>query len=218
MSSTLDSRPIRLGILLSGRGSNFLAIAESIRAGRLSNATISVVISNVADALGIESARALGLPHAVFVSVGRKRADHDADVVACLRAHEVDFVCLAGYMRLISPEFVRAFPNRILNIHPSLLPAFAGLDAQQQAIDYGVKIAGCTVHLVDEQLDHGVIVLQRSVPVLSGDDAHSLSERILVEEHIAYSEGIARVISGKYEIRDRRFELRQDLKKLPPSL
>jgi len=197
--------PIRLGILLSGRGSNFLAIAESIRAGRLKGVEIAVVISNVADAGGLEAARQLGLPTAVSVSRGRKRAEHDADVTACLRAQKVDLVCLAGYMRLLSPEFIAAFPGRILNIHPALLPAFPGLEAQTQAFEYGVKVAGCTVHFVDEHLDHGAIVLQRVVPVLDTDDAHALAERILVEEHLAYSEAIGRVVSGEYEIKGRRF-------------
>src|SRR5580658_6238683 len=184
---------VRLGILLSGRGSNFLAIANSIREGRLKGVEIAIVVSNVADAGGLAVARELGLPHQVFVSKGRSRAEHDAEVIACLRAHRVDLVCLAGYMRLLSPEFIGAFPNRILNIHPSLLPAFPGLDAQQQAFDYGVKVAGCTVHFVDERLDHGVIVLQRAIPVLETDDAHLLAERILAEEHMAYPEAIARV-------------------------
>jgi len=197
--------PVRLGVLLSGRGSNFLAIAESIRAGRLPGVEIAVVISNVAEAPGIAVAVELGLPHAVLVSKGRKRAEHDTDVAALLKAHGVDLVCLAGYMRLLSPEFVAAFPHRILNIHPSLLPAFPGLDAQQQAIDYGVKVTGCTVHFVDEELDHGAIILQRAVSVLETDDAHSLAERILVEEHIAYSEAIARVASGEYEVHGRRY-------------
>ena len=163
-----------------------------------------MVISNVAEAPGIIAAQQMGLSHAVLVSKGRTRAEHDADVIACLRAHGADLVCLAGYMRLLSPEFVAAFPNRILNIHPSLLPAFPGLEAQTQAFDYGVKIAGCTVHFVDEHLDHGVIVLQRAIAVLETDDAHSLSERILAEEHIAYTEAIARVASGEYEIHGRR--------------
>jgi phosphoribosylglycinamide formyltransferase-1 len=198
-------RPTRLGILISGRGSNFLAIAESIRAGRLPGVEIAIVISNVAEAPGIAAAAELGLSHAVLVSKGRKRAEHDADVVALLKEHKVDLVCLAGYMRLLSPEFVVAFPHRILNIHPSLLPAFPGLDAQQQAFDYGVKVAGCTVHLVDEQLDHGAILLQRTVPVLDSDDAHALAERILAEEHIAYTEAIRRVASGEYEVRGRRY-------------
>ena len=198
-------RPMRLGILLSGRGSNFLAIAESIRAGRLTGIEIAVVISNIAEAGGLARAQELGLPTAVFVSKGRNRKAHDADVTACLQAHRVDLVCLAGYMRLLSPEFIAAFPNRILNIHPSLLPAFPGLEAQTQAFDYGVKVAGCTVHFVDEHLDHGAIVLQRAIPVLESDDAHSLADRILAEEHLAYSEAIARLASGEYELRGRRY-------------
>ncbi len=200
-----DGKPLRLGILLSGRGSNFLAIARNIREGRLPNVEIAIVLSNIADALGIQAARDLNLPTSVFVSKGRPRADHDADFMACLGQHNVDLVCLAGYMRLLSPGFIAAFPNRILNIHPSLLPAFPGLDAQQQAFDYGVKIAGCTVHFVDEHLDHGAIILQRAIPVLETDDAHSLAERILAEEHIAYTEAIARVASSDYEIRGRRY-------------
>jgi phosphoribosylglycinamide formyltransferase-1 len=197
--------PFRLGILLSGRGSNFLAIAHSIREGRLPGVEIAVVISNVADAPGLAAARELGLNHSAFVSKGRPRADHDADVLACLRLHHVNLVCLAGYMRLLSPGFIAAYPNRILNIHPSLLPAFPGLEAQQQAFDYGVKVAGCTVHFVDEHLDHGVIVLQRAIPVLETDDAHSLAGRILAAEHVAYTEAIARVASCEYEIAGRRY-------------
>jgi len=199
------ARPTRLGILLSGRGSNFLAIAKSLREGRLPGVEIAVVISNVADALGIQAAVELGLPSAIHVSKGRPRAEHDADVLATLRVHQVDLVCLAGYMRLLSPGFIAAFPNRILNIHPSLLPAFPGLDAQQQAFDYGVKVAGCTVHFVDEHLDHGVIILQRVVSVLDTDNSHNLAARILAEEHIAYSEAIARVASGDWEIQGRRY-------------
>jgi phosphoribosylglycinamide formyltransferase 1 len=200
-----EGKPLRIGILLSGRGSNFLAIAASIRVGRLPGVEIAVVISNVAEAQGITAARQMGLPHAVLVSKGRTRVEHNADVANCLREHRVDLVCLAGYMRLLSPEFIAAFPNRILNIHPSLLPAFPGLDAQQQAFDYGVKVAGCTVHFVDEHLDHGAVILQRVIPVLESDDAHSLAERILVEEHIAYTEAISRVASGEWEIRGRRY-------------
>jgi phosphoribosylglycinamide formyltransferase-1 len=199
------SRPTRLGILLSGRGSNFLAIADSIREGRLPNVEIAIVISNVADAPGLSAAQDLGLPTALQISKGRSREAHDADVAACLKSHHVDLVCLAGYMRLLSPQFIAAFHNRILNIHPSLLPAFPGLDAQQQAFDYGVKVAGCTVHFVDEQLDHGAIVVQRAIPVLDSDDAHSLAERILAEEHLAYTEAIAKVAGGEYEIRSRQY-------------
>jgi phosphoribosylglycinamide formyltransferase 1 len=197
--------PTRLGILLSGRGSNFQAIARSIQEGRLPGVEIAVVISNIPNAGGIKAAAELGLPNHTFISKGRPRVDYDADLIACLQSHKVDLVCLAGYMRLLSPQFIAAFPNRILNIHPSLLPAFPGLEAQRQAFDYGVKIAGCTVHLVDEHLDHGVIILQRPIPVLETDDAHSLAQRILAEEHLAYTEAIARVASGQYEIRNRRF-------------
>lgn len=197
--------PMRLGILLSGRGSNFLAIAESIRSGRLKDVEIAVVISNVADAPGLSAAQEMGLKSAALVSKGRKREEHDEAMVACLQAHNVDVVCLAGYMRLLTPGFVAAFPNRILNIHPSLLPAFPGLEAQEQAFAYGVKVAGCTVHFVDNELDHGTIVVQRVVPVLEADDGHTLAERILKEEHAAYSEAIAMVASGEYEIRGRRF-------------
>ena len=199
------SGPTRLGILLSGRGSNFQAIARSIREGRLPGVEIAVVISNVANAPGLKAAAELGLPHATFVSKGRPRADHDADVIACLQAHKVDLVCLAGYLRLLSPAFIAAFHNRILNIHPSLLPAFPGLEAQRQACEYGAKVSGCTVHFVDEHLDHGVIILQRAIQVLETDDAHALAARILAEEHLAYTEAIARVTSGDYEIRGRRF-------------
>jgi phosphoribosylglycinamide formyltransferase-1 len=199
------SGPVKLGILLSGRGSNFLAIAESIRSGKLPGVEIAVVIANVADAAGLNAARELGLKHELLISKGRPRAEHDAAMIACLNAHKVDLVCLAGYMRILSREFVAAFPNRILNIHPSLLPAFPGLDAQEQAFDYGVKVAGCTVHFVDEELDHGAIVVQRVVPVLDSDDAHSLAEKILREVHVAYSQALAMVVSGEYDIRGRRF-------------
>jgi phosphoribosylglycinamide formyltransferase-1 len=204
-----DRNPLRIGILLSGRGSNFLAIADAIRTGRLTGAEIAVVVSNVADAGGVAKARELGLPCFVFVSKGRTRQEHDAEMIGCLWAHGVDLVCLAGYMRLLSKAFVAAFPDRILNIHPSLLPAFPGLDAQGQAIEYGVKVAGCTVHFVDDHLDHGVIVVQRAIPVLERDDAHTLAERILVEEHVAYPEAIGLVASGDYEVRGRRFVKRR---------
>jgi phosphoribosylglycinamide formyltransferase-1 len=202
-------KKMRLGILLSGRGSNFLAIAESIRAKRLKGAEIAVVISNVAGAEGLRKARELGLETVVLVSKGRKREEHDADVIACLKAHGAELVCLAGYMRLLSPQFVAAFPHRILNIHPSLLPAFPGLEAQEQAFAYGAKVTGCTVHFVDEELDHGAIVVQRAVPVLETDDEHSLAERILKEEHLAYTQAIARVVSGEYEVRGRRYVKKQ---------
>lgn len=195
--------PKKLGILLSGRGSNFEAIADSVQAGRLA-ADIAIVISNRADAPGLEAARRRGLNAKLIVSKGRTREDHDAEVARALKEAQVDLVCLAGYMRLLSPEFIHAFPNRILNIHPSLLPAFPGLEAQNQALEYGAKISGCTVHFVDEHLDHGAIILQKSVPVLETDDVHSLSARILEQEHIAYTEAIRLVLSGKIEIQGRR--------------
>jgi phosphoribosylglycinamide formyltransferase 1 len=195
----------RLGILLSGRGSNFLAIADAITQGQIANAGIAVVISNRLDAPGIEAARSKGFAAEVIEPKGRPRAEHDAEIVATLRAHQVDLVCLAGYMRLLSAEFVRAFPQRILNIHPSLLPAFPGLDAQRQALEYGVEVSGCTVHFVDEELDHGVIVVQKTVSVLAQDNERTLAARILVQEHLAYAEAINRVLSGKYRIAGRRF-------------
>jgi len=193
----------KLGILLSGRGSNFEAIAGSITAGKL-RAEIAIVISNRADALGLESARRRGLNALLIPSKGRIREEHDAEVVAALKQAQVDLVCLAGYMRLLSADFVRAFPNRIVNIHPSLLPAFPGMDAQKQALEYGVKVTGCTVHFVDEHLDHGPIILQKIVPVLDSDDAHSLSARILQQEHVAYSEAIGLVLSGEIELQERK--------------
>jgi len=195
--------PKKLGILLSGRGSNFEAIADSIKAGRL-QAEIAIVISNRADAPGLESARRRGLNAQLIPSKGRIREEHDAEVVAALKRAQVDLVCLAGYMRLLSPEFIRAFPDQIVNIHPSLLPAFPGMDAQKQALEYGAKITGCTVHFVDEHLDHGAIILQKAVPVLDQDDVHTLSARILEQEHSAYSEAIGLILSGEFQVVDRR--------------
>jgi phosphoribosylglycinamide formyltransferase-1 len=192
-----------LGILLSGRGSNFEAIADNVASGKL-NASIAVVISNRQDAPGIESARRRGLTALVIPSKGKVREEHDREVVSALQQHKVDLICLAGYMRLLSPWFVQQFPNRILNIHPSLLPAFPGLDAQKQAFDYGVKVSGCTVHFVDENLDHGAIILQKTVPVLPEDDDHTLAARILEQEHIAYSEAIQIALKGEYEIQGRK--------------
>jgi phosphoribosylglycinamide formyltransferase-1 len=193
----------KLGILLSGRGTNFAAIAESVKQGRI-QAEIAIVISNRPEAPGIEHARKLGLDARVLISKGRQREEHDADMVAALNEKQVDLVCMAGYMRLLSPLFIRAFPNRIVNIHPSLLPAFPGLEAQKQALEYGVKVSGCTVHFVDEHLDHGAIIVQRAVPVLDTDDDHSLAARILEQEHIAYTEAINIVLAGNYEIVGRR--------------
>ncbi|MDR3737620.1 MAG: phosphoribosylglycinamide formyltransferase [Terracidiphilus sp.] len=204
-SSESVHSPLRLGVLLSGRGSNFMAIARSIAEGRLKGVEIAVVISNVADAAGLQSAREMGLPAVLHVSKGRKRAEHDAEMIASLREHGVELVVLAGYMRLLSPEFIAAFRDRIVNIHPSLLPAFPGLDAQTQAWEYGVKVAGCTVHFVDEHLDHGAIILQKTVSVLDSDDGHAVAERILEQEHVAYTEALGRVASGEYELRGRRY-------------
>ena len=192
-----------LGILLSGRGSNFEAIADSVAAGRLP-AKIGMVISNRSDAPGIESARNRGLEAITIISKGKPREQHDAEVEAALKAKKVDIVCLAGYMRLLSPWFVQQFPDRILNIHPSLLPAFPGLEAQKQALEYGAKVTGCTVHFVDEHLDHGAIILQKTVPVLEDDNEHTLAARILEQEHIAYTEALNIVIQGNYEILGRR--------------
>jgi len=195
-----------LGILLSGRGSNFVAIADSIDAGRIPNARISVVISNKADAPGLVTARQRGLNALLIPSRGASREQHDREVVGALQQNHVDLVCLAGYMRLLSPWFVQQFPRRILNIHPSLLPAFPGLEAQEQAFAYGVKISGCTVHFVDEELDHGPIIVQKAVPVLDSDDEHTLAARILEQEHIAYTEAIHIVLAGGFEIAGRRLK------------
>jgi phosphoribosylglycinamide formyltransferase-1 len=195
----------RLGILLSGRGSNFLAIHRAIHDGRIPDTEIAVVLSNKADAPGLAAARDLGIPTHHIPVAGRTPIERDLEFIAKLNEYAVDLVCLAGYMRIISAPFVEAFPNRILNVHPSLLPSFPGLDAQAQALEFGAKIAGCTVHFVDEAVDHGVIILQRAVPVLDDDTPDTLAARILVEEHQAYPEAIARVLSGNYEIRGRRF-------------
>ncbi len=202
---TNDQRPANLGILLSGRGSNFEAIAKNIAAGNIPNARIAVVISNKPDAGGLETARHLGLKALAIPSKGKSREDHDREVVAALKQHKVDLICLAGYMRLLSPWFVQQFPHRILNIHPSLLPAFPGLEAQEQAFAYGVKVSGCTVHFVDEELDHGAIIIQKTVAVLDTDDEHTLAEKILQQEHLAYSEAINIVLQGQHEVAGRRF-------------
>jgi phosphoribosylglycinamide formyltransferase-1 len=193
-----------LGILLSGRGSNFVAIADSIDARRIPDARIAIVISNRADAPGIATARERGLNALVIPSKGRPREEHDREVVAALKQNGVELVCLAGYMRLLSPWFVQQFPQRILNIHPSLLPAFPGLEAQEQAFAYGVKVSGCTVHFVDEELDHGAIIVQKAVAVLDSDDEHTLAARILEQEHVAYTEAIKIVLKREFTIIGRR--------------
>lgn len=193
----------RIGILLSGRGSNFEAIADNVAAGKL-DAEIAVVISNRPEARGLETARARGLNAVCLPSKGLDREVYDRMVVSELRKHEVDLVCLAGFMRLLSAYFVREFPLRILNIHPALLPSFPGLDAQHQALEHGVKLSGCTVHFVDEYLDAGPIILQAAVPVLDQDTAESLSARILKEEHRIYTDAIRIVLSGKFRLEGRR--------------
>jgi phosphoribosylglycinamide formyltransferase-1 len=193
-----------LGILLSGRGSNFVAIADSIAAGRIPNARIAIVISNRVVAPGLETAQQRGHDAVAIPSKGKPREQHDREVVAALLDSKVDLICLAGYMRLLSPWFVQQFPAKILNIHPSLLPAFPGLEAQQQAFAYGAKVSGCTVHFVDEELDHGAIIVQKTVAVLDSDDEHALGARILEQEHIAYTEAINIVLDGQFEIAGRR--------------
>jgi len=194
----------RIGALLSGRGSNFEALADSVAAGRIPNAEMAVVISNREGAPGIERAKTRGITTRVIPSKGLERETYDRQVAAVLNEHKVDLVCLTGYMRLLSPYFVAAFPNRILNIHPSLLPSFPGLESQRQALEYGVKFAGCTVHFVDENLDAGPIVLQAVVPVRDDDTESALFERILAEEHRIYSEAVRIVLEGKFKIQGRR--------------
>jgi phosphoribosylglycinamide formyltransferase-1 len=193
-----------LGILLSGRGSNFEAIAKAIATGKIPDARIAAVISNKEDAAGLDIAHRLSLNATVIPSKGKQREEHDREVVATLQKQKVDLVCLAGYMRLLSPWFVQQFRHRILNIHPSLLPAFPGLEAQEQAFAYGVKIAGCTVHFVDEELDHGPIIVQKAIPVLDTDNERTLSARILEQEHIAYAEAINIVLAGKCDVVGRK--------------
>lgn len=193
----------KLGILLSGRGSNFRAIAENVRSGKL-ECEIALVFSNKPNAAGLEYARSLGLPNASINSAGIERTRYDLQVAELLHLHKVDWICLAGYMRLLSGQFVSSFSGRILNIHPSLLPAFPGLDAQYQALAHGVKVTGCTVHLVDENLDSGPILMQAAVPVQDADTVETLSARILAEEHRIYSEAIGWMLRGDYRIEDRR--------------
>ncbi len=194
---------MRLGILISGRGSNFEAIANAIARRKL-DAEIAIVISNRANAGGLDIARMRGIPLRVIESRGMEREAYDKLVIEELRTHEVDLVCLAGFMRLLSASFVEAFPNRVLNIHPSLLPSFPGLDAQRQALEYGVRITGCTVHLVDEFLDSGPILLQSAVPVLDTDDVETLSARILVQEHAIYSQAIQLLVDRRVTLQGRR--------------
>ena len=200
---------MRLGILISGRGSNFEAIANTIARRKL-DAEIAIVISNRADAPGLEIARQRGIPMRVIASAGLEREAYDKLLIEELRTHEVELVCLAGFMRLLSAHFIRAFPNRILNIHPSLLPAFPGLDAQRQALEHGVKITGCTVHFVDEFLDSGPIVIQSAVPVLDNDTVETLSARILTQEHLIYSKAIQYIVEDRASIEGRRVKIREE--------
>jgi phosphoribosylglycinamide formyltransferase-1 len=194
----------KIAILISGRGSNMLALADAVRERRIPGSEIAVVVSDQPNAAGLPRAQSRGLKTAVVERRGRSRDEHDRELVTVLQQHRVDFVCLAGYMRLLSPEFLSAYHNRILNIHPSLLPAFPGLDAQKQALEHGVKFSGCTVHFVDQTLDGGPIIAQRIVPVLDDDTEETLSARILEEEHKLYAEALAFVASGTYEIVGRR--------------
>ncbi len=207
----MSRRSQRLGVLLSGRGSNFIAIADAIDTGKLTGCQVVAVLSNLPGAAGLVAAKERGIPARAVPSKGVPREEHDQQMIGALREAQVDYVVLAGYMRVLSPEFIRAFPDHILNIHPSLLPAFPGLHAQRQALEYGTKVAGCTVHFVDEAIDHGTIVLQRTVPVLDQDDESTLSARILAEEHSVYSEAIARVLSGRYRTLGRRYVLNDTL-------
>ena len=200
---------MRLGILISGRGSNFEAIANSIARKKL-DAEIAIVISNRANAPGIEIARERGIPLRIILSAGMDRETYDKLLIDELQTHEVDLVCLAGFMRLLSADFIRAFPNRVLNIHPSLLPAFTGLDAQRQALDYGVRVTGCTVHFVDEYLDSGPIIVQSAVPVLDSDTVETLSARILLQEHVIYPKAIGYIVDGRVTIEGRRVTIRED--------
>lgn len=195
---------MKIGILISGRGSNMTAIVEAVQSRQIAAAEVAVVISDKKSAEGLEKAQARGIETVVVAKNRRTREEHDAEIIAELKKRNVELVCLAGYMRLLSADFVRAFPNKIINIHPSLLPSFAGLDAQKQAIEYGVKVSGCTVHFVDEHLDHGAIILQKAVEVADQDTAESLSAKILQHEHALYIEALQKIVAGKYEIAGRR--------------
>lgn len=195
---------MKIGILISGRGSNMVALIDGVQSGRIPESEIAVVISDKTSAEGLEKAEMRGIETLVVERKDRQRAEHDAEIIAELQKRDVELVCLAGYMRLLSPAFIRAFPNKILNIHPSLLPAFPGLEAQKQAIGFGVKVSGCTVHFVDEALDHGAIILQKAVAVESDDTAETLAARILEHEHALYVEAVKRIVQRRYEIIGRR--------------
>lgn len=194
---------MNIGILISGRGSNMAALVDAVKSGEIPDSEVAVVISDQPEAAGLAKAAERGIQTLVIERTGRKRAEHDAEIVSALKECGVELVCLAGYMRLLSPEFVRTFPNRIVNIHPSLLPSFPGLNVQQQAIDHGVKVSGCTVHFVDEDLDAGPIILQRVVEVNDDDTAETLAAKILDQEHAAYIEAVRRIVSMQLEIKGR---------------
>lgn len=195
---------MKIGILISGRGSNMSAIIDAVQSGPIPDSEVVVVISDKTSAEGLEKAKARGIETLSITRKGRARAQHDAEIIGELRKREVELVCLAGYMRLLSPDFIRVFPNQIINIHPSLLPSFPGLEAQRQAVEYGVKISGCTVHFVDEDLDHGAIISQKAIEVFDSDTPETLSARILQHEHTLYVEAIKKIVEGKVEIRGRR--------------
>lgn len=201
---------MKIGILISGRGSNMVALVDAVASGEIPDSEVAVVISDQPDAGGLAKATERGIEALVIERAGRKRAEHDAEIIAALKERGVQLVCLAGYMRILSPDFVRAFPNRIVNIHPSLLPSFTGLGVQQQAIDYGVKFSGCTVHFVDEELDHGPIILQRVVEVKDDDSAESLSARILEQEHGAYVETLRLIVEGRIRVEGRTVKMSTD--------
>ena len=200
----LETWNLNLAILISGRGSNMLALADSVERGSIPGARVALVLSDQADAEGLRRAAARGLETVAVERAGRTRAEHEREIIAALQQHRIDLICLAGFMRLLSPAFIETYRGRVLNIHPSLLPAFPGLDAQRQAIEHGVKLSGCTVHFVDETLDGGPIITQRVVPVLDDDTPQTLAARIIVEEHQAYTEAVALVVGGNYEIAGRR--------------
>jgi len=195
---------MKIGILISGRGSNMTALVDAVQSGEIADAEVALVVSDKADAGGLAKAAERGIETVVIERRGRTRAEHDDEIAAALRERRIELVCLAGYMRLLSPGFIQLFPNRIMNIHPSLLPAFPGLDAQRQAVEHGVKVSGCTVHFVDEDLDAGPIILQRVVEVKDDDTEETLSARILGEEHAAYVEAVRLITSGHIAIEGRR--------------
>lgn len=211
MNSEAANKLCRIGILISGRGSNMVALVDAVKDGAVANAEVAIVISDKPDAAGLAKAAERGVETLVVERKKRTRAEHDGEIANALKERGVNLVCLAGYMRLLSPDFIAAYREQILNIHPSLLPAFTGLNAQRQALDYGVKFSGCTVHFVDEELDHGAIVAQRVVPVTEDDTEETLSAKILVEEHKLYAEALTLIASGNYSIEGRSVKAQSDI-------